>query len=157
MSYTNADGLQVINGTDQGAAINEGNTVENDIRTMVIEIPDATAILSSAAVPSPNEAYIPAGSYIKSASLLVETAFTSGGAATLTIGLQEADGSAIDADGIDAAVAKAALAANLAVACDGALVGGTALVQADAYISMIYGTAVFTAGKGKLVIEYITP
>jgi hypothetical protein len=157
MSYTNADGLQVINGTDQGAAINEGNTVESDIRTMVVEIPDATAILSSAATPEPNEAFIPSGSYIKSASLLVETAFTSAGAATLTIGLQESDGTAIDADGIDATVAKAALAANLAVACDGALVGGTALVQEDAYISMIYGTAVFTAGKGKLVIEYITP
>ena len=66
-------------------------------------------------------------------------------------------GSAIDADGIDAAIAKTALAANTAVACNGALVGVKATVgAADAYISFRLRTAVFTAGAGKLVIEYIT-
>tara|TARA_R110002110_G_scaffold25998_5_gene96063 strand:+ start:874 stop:1092 length:219 start_codon:yes stop_codon:yes gene_type:complete len=63
---------------------------------------------------------------------------------------------AIDADGIDAAIAKADLAANKAVACNGALVGGTATVgAADAYVGALYATAAFTAGAGKLVIEYI--
>jgi hypothetical protein len=88
--------------------------------------------------------------------LIVTTAFTSGGAATLTLGLQQKDGTIIDADGIDATIALAALAANLAVACDGALVDGTATVgSADAYLSVIYGTAAYTAGAAKLVLEYI--
>ena len=85
------------------------------------------------------DAYIPAGSYITKATLVVTTAWTSGGSGTLGIGLQNSAGSAIDADGIDAAIAKTALAVNTAVACDGALVGGTATVgAADAYISLVY-------------------
>ena len=52
----------------------------------------------------------------------------------------------------------AALAANKGVACDGAAVGGTATVGAnDVYVEAIYGTAAFTAGEAKLVIEYIEP
>ncbi len=44
------------------------------------------------------------------------------------------------------------------VACDGALVGGTATVGAtDVYIEAYYGTAAYTAGEAKLVIEYIEP
>jgi hypothetical protein len=106
--------------------------------------------------PQPNDAFIPAGSYITKASLVVTTAFTSGGSATLGVGLQEADGTIIDADGIDAAVAVADLAVNKAVVCNGALVGGTATVGADnSYLSLVYGTAAFTAGAAKLVIEYI--
>ena len=47
---------------------------------------------------------------------------------------------------------------NKAVACDGAAVGGTATVGgADVYVEAIYGTAAFTAGEAKLVIEYIEP
>jgi hypothetical protein len=43
-------------------------------------------------------------------------------------------------------------------ACDGALVGGTATVGAtDVYIEAYYGTAAYTAGEAKLVIEYIEP
>jgi hypothetical protein len=111
----------------------------------------ATDVASAA-----NDAFIPAGSYITGASLVVTTAFTSGGSATLNIGLYNAAGTAIDADGIDATVAVADLAANKAVACNGALVGGTATVgAADAYVSWDYDTAAFTAGAAKLVIEYI--
>lgn len=156
MSYTNADGLYVVTGTAQGAARDNGVTAKSDVKTLVFDIPDATAIGSSDTDPQPNDAFIPANSCIVRASLIVTTAFTSGGAATLTLGLQEKDGTIIDADGIDATIALAALAANLAVACDGALVDGTATVgSADAYLSVIYGTAAYTAGAAKLVLEYI--
>lgn len=155
MSYTNADGLRVVTNTDQGAARDQGVTAVNAVKTMILEIPDATEIPSSAAAPTADDPFLPAGAYIRSASLLVETAFTSGGSATLTLGTQTAAGSAIDADGIDATIAVAALGANAAVACDGAQVGGTVVMSADAYLSINYGTAAFTAGKGKLVIEYV--
>ena len=76
----------------------------------------------------------------------------------MTIGTYQQDGTVVDADGIDATIALAALAANKAVACDGAAAGGTATVGAnDVYIEAIYGTAAFTAGEAKLVIEYIEP
>jgi hypothetical protein len=156
MSYTNADGLFVITNNAQGAARDNGLNAQNGVKTMVFELKDATKLGTSDVDPQPNDAFIPAGSYITKASLVVTTAFTSGGSATLGIGLQQADGSIIDADGIDAAIAVADLAANKAVVCNGALVGGTATVgAANAYMSVVYGTAAFTAGAAKLVIEYI--
>lgn len=157
MSWTNADGLTVLMHEEQGTVKDQGNAVNGAKSTLVVDIPDATLIPSSVATPAANDPFIPAGSYITDAYLVVETAFTSGGAATLTIGTYESDATAIDADGIDATVAVAALAANKAVACDGAQVGGTATVGAnDAYVQLIYGTAAYTAGAAKLVIEYVT-
>lgn len=97
--------------------------------------------------------YIPAGSFITGAWLVVETAFAGG--TSYNIGLSQKDGTVIDADGIDAAVATAALAANLAVVSDGALVGGTAQVQQNAYLK-IAATGTFTAGAARLIVEYVT-
>ena len=156
MSYTNADGLFIVTDEAQGAVRDNGVTASNGIKTLVFEIKDATLLGTSDVNPQPNDAFIPAGSYITKASLVVTTAFTSGGSATLGVGLQQADGTIIDADGIDATVAVADLAVNKAVVCNGALVGGTATVGADnSYLSLVYGTAAFTAGAAKLVIEYI--
>ena len=104
---------------------------------------------------SDQDAYIPAGSYITKASLIVETAFTSAGATTLSIGTAVLAGTALDADGIDVTIAKAALAADLAVVCDGAQVAGTTLVTSDAYLTTTVATGPFTAGNAKLIIEYI--
>jgi hypothetical protein len=157
MSYTNADGLQVLTNGAAGVAANNGTAVSPK-KSLVINIADATTLGSSAATPDDQESFIPAGSYITAASLVVTTAFASAGSATLTIGAYQQDGTTVDADGIDAAIALAAIAADKAVACDGALVGGTATVGSnDVYIKANYGTAVFTAGAAKLVIEYIEP
>ena len=98
--------------------------------------------------------YIPAGSYITSATLIVETAFAGG--TSYNFGLSEIDGTVIDADGLDAAVATAALGANDVVAMDGALVGGAATIGAANGYLKVAATGTFTAGKAKLVIEYIT-
>jgi hypothetical protein len=158
MSYTNADGLQVLTNGAAGVAANNGTAVSPK-KSLVINIADATELGTSAATPDDQEAFIPAGSYITAASLIVTTAFTSAGSATLTIGAYQQDGTTVDADGIDATVALTALnATTKAVACDGALVGGAANVGAnDVYIKSIYATAAFTAGAAKLVIEYIEP
>lgn len=96
---------------------------------------------------------IPANSFIHSAYINVSgTAFAGG--TSYNFGLYESDGTVIDADGIDAAVATATLAANAWVACDGALIGasiGTAAGQV-----VIAATGTFTAGYGKLAINYIS-
>ena len=82
MSYNNTDGLRVITGLDQGAAVDAGNTASSEVKTIVIDIADATALVSSAATPVANDPFIPANSYITGAHLMVTTAFTSGGSAT---------------------------------------------------------------------------
>ena len=159
MSYVNADGLYVLTNQDKGAAREQGITTEAAKRYFVLDIEDMTELSALGALPpQENDAYIPAGSYITNAVILVKDACTSGGAATFSVGLQTRAGVAIDADGIDAAVALAALGANKAVTCDGDLVAGTATVGAEnAYISYEYGTAAYDGGAVKIVIEYITP
>lgn len=113
-------------------------------------------------VPSGINASIPSGSYIKSAHLLISTAFV-GATGTLDIGLYEKDGTAIDADGIDVNVAVTAIdAVNDVVVCDGASVGGvvcnvSGATDADTgmYIGVISETADFTAGAARLIVEYV--
>lgn len=105
--------------------------------------------------PSQMEARLPAGSYIWSATLLVKDVFDSASdTATLGIGTFDSAGAAIDADGIDAAIAETALdAAGDSVECDGAQVGGLALSE-DAWIGAVWGTEAFTAGSARLIVEY---
>ena len=160
MSYTNADGTYVLTGTDQGAVLLQGTTSYPVRRTLVIDIPDFTALATSftSASLTPQWPSIPANSLIVDANLIMTTAATSGGAATLTIGTYNAAGTAIDADGIDATIALTAMdAIGEVVQCDGAQVNGTVTVgTAAAYVGLIYATAAFTAGAGKLIIDYQT-
>lgn len=94
-----------------------------------------------------------ANSYIKGAYFNVTTAFTSAGSAVLNIGVEQADGTAVDADGIDA-IAVGALTANAWITCDGALVGASVGANA-AQVSFDDATAAFTAGEGVLILEVI--
>ena len=159
MSYTNSDGLYVITGIDQAAERDLGTQVRGGINFLVIDIPDFTAIGSSFGASNivPNSPTIPANALIINADLIMRTAATSGGSATLTIGTYNSAGTAIDADGIDATIALTAMdAIGEVVQCDGAQVNGTVTIGTSAaYVGLIYGTAAFTAGAGKLVIQYI--
>ena len=156
MSYTNADGLYVRTFRDQGELSDNGAVLAGERRQLVLTIDDATEVPSSAATPLPDEAFIPANAYITGAYIMVDTAFTSDGAATLTVGLYEADGNAIDADGIDAAVALTAIDGDGDVVnCDGDMVAGVVRPSANAYVKANYGTAAFTAGAAKVVIDWI--
>lgn len=154
VDWTNSDGLEIRftgpEANQSGAEVVGGATKE-----LVVDFTFSEAITAAAWA---HESYIPAGSYIKSATLIVTEAATSGGTATLTIGLAQKDGSVIDADGIDATIALADLAAAKVVKCDGALAGGVASIgSANGYVYTTPTTSsnAFTAGKGRLVIEYI--
>ena len=98
---------------------------------------------------------IPANSFIKNAYLEVGVAFTSGGSATLELGVETVAGATVDADGIDT-IAVAALTVGSWTVCDGALVGAT-VGTADVQISIDDAVAAFTAGTARLVVEYIAP
>lgn len=95
---------------------------------------------------------IPANSIIVRAYYYVETAYV-GATATLQLGVQTTAGGTVDADGIDT-IAVAALTANAWIVNDGALVGAT-VGTADVQISIDSAVAAFTAGAGRLVVEYI--
>lgn len=98
---------------------------------------------------------IPANSLIKAAYLHVTTAFTSAGSATLQLGTEDIDGSVDDADGLDT-LAVAALTEGSWHVLDGALVGATSGVE-DLQVAIDDAVAVFTAGKARLVVEYMPP
>lgn len=106
---------------------------------------------------------IPANSWIKEAYVQTIVAIA-GTTPTLTIGLEKDDGdgtkSAIDADGIDAAIAAAALSSvGEVVECDGALVGTSGIVgigSDDGYVVATTGGTV-TAGEFRLVVTYLPP
>jgi hypothetical protein len=150
MSYTNADGLLVLTNGAAGVPAENGKAAVFAKKNLLVNI-DLTK--GDQNFNTGTDAGIPAGSYITSAALVVKTA--AAGGTTVTIGLVNAAGAAIDADGIDATVATADLAANKAVACDGALVGGTATVgAAEGFVSVdVAGT--YTAGELLLLIEYV--
>ena len=181
MSYVNADGLEILTSSEAGTAAKRGIVPSGHKKALILNL-TGTELPSGAATPQDHDAFIPANSYIASATIIISTAFTSGGSATLTVGAYQQDGSTIDADGIDATIAKTAIddfirvvkrnpdgidatvalsvlnASTKAVACDGALVGAALSVgDNDCYIEAYYGTAAFTAGEAKLVIEYIEP
>jgi len=156
-NWTNDDGLQVQYG-EQDVAVVGG--VSSPSKRLVIDfdyanLPSFTADLNNDGTKNGffgGDANIPAGAFITNAYIVVTTAFASG--TSYNIGLYDSAGSALDADGIDAAVLTAALAANKAVVCDGASVGGTKTEASDGFI-VIAATGTFTAGEAKLVIEYI--
>jgi len=157
MSYTNNEGLRILTGADQGAVKTQGISATSMSQVLVMDITfTALGTTFGASNIDLNNPYIPAGSLIKRADLVMTTAATSGGSATLTLGTYNAAGTAIDADGIDATVALTVIdAIGDTVRCDGAHLTVGGYIAADAYIGAIYGTAAYTAGVGKLYIEYV--
>lgn len=157
-TWLNSDGLKVGFGARTLENANAGNvrTVGID-EQMVKVLYDATALADTdTAAAQGDEVPIPAGAIIKSADFVVETAFTTT-TGTLDIGVKIKAGGASgsganDDDGIDSAVAAGALTAGAVIACDGALIGTKTTV--DLYPVFTYDTAVFTAGKGYLVVRY---
>lgn len=91
-------------------------------------------------------------SNIKKAQLFVLEAFTTGSSAALNIGTYQQNGTVIDADGIDAAIAVAALTRGAVIDCDGAQVGAS-IGANGAYINATPSTGSFTAGKALLRLE----
>lgn len=152
-NLTNEDGLIVEFGNDRGIAVADGKTAEapGKMLTMYIDSQDLVALADSA---REDVAYLPAGAMVTNSVFVAETAWT--GTGTMTIGLANSAGTAIDADGIDAAIdVDAALAAaGDAVTNDGALVDGTEVIGSDAWVyATVSGTV--SAGTGTLYISYI--
>ena len=86
---------------------------------------------------------------IKSAHIRVLDAAVGG--TSYNFGLYQPDGTLIDIDGIDAAIATATLVAGAHIVCDGDLIGVE--IGADEGQLVVTPTGTFTAGKYELVLE----
>lgn len=148
MSYTNADGLRILTNGDAGVAADNGTTAVPEIKTMVVSI-DTTA--GAVDFNNGEDAFIPAGSFLKSASLFATTTLVGG--TSIDLGFKTAAGAAIDEDGIVDAATLAEI--NAGHVCDGADIGTVIDASNDAYVSVSVVTGTFSAGVAKLVLEYI--
>lgn len=151
-TWINEDGLKIRFDTDRSEVRKEGTNLIAPVRAHKVVI-DSTD-LPAAADAGADQDFIPAGALIIDSYLVATSAWT--GVGTLTIGLANAAGTAIDADGIDAAidVDVALAAAGDVVANDGELVDKTATIgSADGYVYAVATGAV--SGTAELVILYI--
>lgn len=163
---TNKDGLKTRYGKRNlvGDSNIAKHTTESIIRELVVDweynnLPAFDQDAGGGSTPdtfSSAVAFIPAGSHIVSANTYIKTAFAGG--TTYDMGLYQRDGTVIDADGIDAAVALAAMDADGdMVVNDGAMVAPTAganTTTVDAYF-VVAATGTYTAGKARTVIRYV--
>lgn len=154
----NADGLEVRYFGEQAEKATAGYHDIANLRSIVIEVGQAhlwpAAVGGNDTVPS-----LPPKAVIHSAFLKVHETFTAAGAATLTIGTVDDAGAAVDADGIDAAIALAALTAGNVIKCDGAQVAAETATSTfsdkELWIATTVGTGPFTAGRATLTVYFV--
>lgn len=156
-TWYNNDGLTIKSGQDEGNPGNGGVVVDGDgLNHVYIFNVEWNKLNAFGTVTILSDTIrIPNGWRLESAEFYVETPFTSGGAATLDIGLYDTDRTtAYDADGIDAAIALTAIdGIGERVACDGALIGTDLANNTPSLVTVTVGTANYTAGKGRLTIK----
>lgn len=153
-TWTNEDGLLVRFPLDNGATeVGDGQTSVTPVK-LVWEVEDATALGDTdTATVAGDRPFIPSGAVIRDAYFVVDTAFTSGGSAVLDVGLKTADGSTVnDDDGLITGEAVGNLTLGAVISADGAQLNTK--IANDLYPTFTYDTAAFTAGAGKLVVEY---
>lgn len=158
--YTNPDGLTMLFGTDQALPVNVGSPQQAGTR-QVIEATFAFNLLepfgTTTNIDPLFHCAIPMGAIITSANWVVESGFTSGGSATISIGLCKGDGSVISTTAIDSAIAVASVAnVGTVITSAGSYIASAALLY-PSYLTVTIGTANLTAGKAVLTVNYILP
>lgn len=160
-SWNNSDGLYIKYGTDKATAAKSGDFLAyGDLRCIELKIGDLTALTSSAVIMEDN-LFVPTNCIIEEVQVISDTAATSGGSATLNIGLIQDDRSTNISD--TALVAALALTAidgtgektTLVLGSTGAGTKiGTTIGSNRGYITAKYGTAAFTAGAVTVRVYY---
>lgn len=163
MAYMDIGGLYQKYGLEQVVPQQAGEFVtDTNVRVIELKLPDLTLVPNAAAIiPGTDSVNFPAGFRLEEVEVINDTAATSGGAATLNIGLQRTDRSTeIDYDGIlkvapladwNAVGEKKVYAVG--VTGIGDLVGVTSGAN-PGYLTYHYGTAAFTAGALSIRIKY---
>ena len=159
-TWHNNDGLFIRFGTKEAEVGVAGEYRTNGPQRMVeVTIPAMTALGTGAAIQD-DSAVIPKGARIEKVEVITDTLVTSGGSATLNIGLIRTDRTTeLDYDGLVAALALASFNAagetavlTTAVTSAGALLGTT--LANNGLITADYDTAAFTAGAIRVRVYY---
>lgn len=157
-SWRNADGLNVWFGPAEGTSGLGGEqcTVgDNRVQELVITLTD----LTTSAQYLDEHFELPKGAFIEQVELVVLTAATSGGSATLNVGLSQSDDSTTISD---TAIVNALAVASLTAGSKFSLVKGTTgagtsigtVLSVNGLFTAKAGTAVFTAGKVAVRVFY---
>lgn len=160
--WVNPDGLAVKFGAEEGAIGKVGSLEDTYGEMQVMSIHFDYTDVASAAQILDYTAMLTSGSRLVRASILCETAAT-GTNAVLNVGLIKEDFStAYDADGLIAAVPLASIDAAgetyesiIGATYVGSSIGTT--LTEDAWITVDYDTAAFTAGKWVVTVFYYKP
>lgn len=168
MAWTNNDGLYVTFGAEK-ASPSKGGQLGVCMAQKVAEIviSDLTDLGTTAEIIGTEDGsagqgvMLPKGARIEKVEIIATTAATSGGSATLDIGLIRTDRStAYDDDGLLAALPLASLATEgetTEETADGTYAGalvGTVLAN-NGLLVCSYNTAAFTAGAAKIRVYYV--
>lgn len=182
-TWVNADGVRVpfgqyhTNPRNQGVNRARGLNAFGSIKQIEIDfdlthVPEGGVFyptdLNNDGTPNgftEHDAVIPARASILRAYLVTSEA--AAGGTNIGVGTYLADGTAVDADGIFAALVTADMAIGEVSAGNGALVlhslalganrsGVPSVGAADVHVSL-NAVGTFTAGKGRIIVEYLDP
>lgn len=160
-TWYNTDGLYLKYGTTKAVPNIGGDfRMPGELRVMEIKIPDLTTLTSTAAIID-DTLFVPTNCIIEQVETVSDTAATSGGSATLNIGLMKLDRTTTISDtalvnamaltSIDGTGEKTTLVLGSTGA--GSKIG-TNIGTDVGYITAKYGTAAFTAGAVTVRIKY---
>lgn len=160
-NWNNTDGLYLKYGTSKAVPATAGDFVSpGGLRVIELKIADLTTLTTTAAIQDDN-VYVPTNCIIEQVEVIADTAATSGGSATLNIGLMKDDRSTTISD--TALISAAALTTidgtgektTYVLGTSGAGTKiGTTIGSDRGYITAKYGTAAFTAGAVTVRILY---
>lgn len=160
-TWLNNDGLYLKFGPTKTTPAAAGDYLSyGETRDIEITISDLTTLTTTAAIIDDNT-WVPANVIIESVQVFADTAATSGGSATLSIGLMQNDRTTTVSDtAFVAALAFASFdAAGETTLLTTGVTGagtkvGTTVGTTTGYITAKYGTAAFTAGAVRIRIRY---
>jgi hypothetical protein len=155
-NWMNTDALIVRFGRDEGLSTNGGDFADMDGKFHILEFNFSLATLDTLNTYILSETIkLPKDCHIMSATLDVETAFTSGGAMTVDVGLIKADRTTVlNATGIFAGVTVASLVAGANLVGAGALIDTNLATDQPLLVTIKASTAIATAGTGFIRIYY---
>ncbi len=159
MGWYNNDGLYVKFGTEEATAAVLGEVRTSAVNRELVATIDLTALASTDTILD-FSTYLPSDAFIEAVTVETLVSATSGGSATLSVGLYKSDTStAISATAIVAAMTLSAIdnagtrnILTLGSTGAGAKIGSTP--GFPALVSAKYGTAAFTAGKVSVRISW---
>lgn len=165
-TWKNNDGLLVKFGTSEGQVDLGGQFGEDSGSTRITEVKlGYTDVASTDTIPGSGTGTVfPLGARIEKVEVVVETGVTSGGAATVDVGLvrQSDRTTAISATGLVAAMPKASVdtAGKAVTLIAGSTYAGTLIGTNLAYAGILtckYNTAALTAGKVIVRVYWYMP